>query len=61
MKKKLSTGCNFTQTPSLKKQEGKREGSPGIWRVVCVSIVWSEPQWLDSHWAEIRMPPGWLN
>ena len=39
MKKKLSTGCNFTQTPSWKKQEGKREGSPGIWRVVCVSIV----------------------
>ena len=39
MKKKLITGCNFTQTPSLKIQEGKREGSPGIWRVVCVSIV----------------------
>lgn len=39
MKKKLITGCNFTQTPSLKIQEGKREGSPGIRRVVCVSIV----------------------
>ncbi len=22
---------------------------------------WSEPHWLDSHWAEIRMLPGWLN
>lgn len=38
MHKKLST-CNFTQTPSLKKQEGKCEGSPGIRRVICVSIV----------------------
>ncbi len=19
---------------------------------------WSEPHWLDSHWAEIRMPSG---
>ena len=20
--------------------------------------MWSEPHWLDSHWAEIRMPSG---
>lgn len=39
MDTKLSTGCNFTQTPSLKKQEVKSEGSPGIWRVVCASII----------------------
>ncbi len=39
MDTKLSTGCNFTQTPSLKKQEVKSEGSLGIWRVVCASII----------------------
>ncbi len=22
------------------------------------SFYWSEPHWLDSHWAEIRMPSG---
>ncbi len=26
-----------------------------------VGTIWSEPHWLDSHWAEIRMLPGWLN
>ena len=23
-----------------------------------ICIEWSEPHWLDSHWAEIRMPFG---
>ncbi len=23
-----------------------------------VTSLWSEPHWLDSHWAEIRMPSG---
>ena len=23
-----------------------------------LSSKWSEPHWLDSHWAEIRMPSG---
>ena len=38
MHKKLST-CNFTQTPSLKKQEGKSEGFLGICRAFFVSKV----------------------
>ncbi len=36
---KPSTSCNFTQTGSLNEQEEKGEGSPGMWRVVCVSIA----------------------
>ncbi len=39
MDTKLSTGCNFTQAPPLQKQERESEGSPGIWRVVCASII----------------------
>ncbi len=23
-----------------------------------ITTYWSEPHWLDSHWAEIRMPSG---
>jgi len=36
---KLSTSCNITQTGSLNEQEEKGEGSPRMWRVVCVSIL----------------------
>ncbi len=39
MDTKLGTGRNFTQPPCLQKQERESEGSPGIWRVVCASII----------------------
>ena len=39
MDTKLCTGCNFVQSPSLKKREGKIERYLEIWRVVCVFII----------------------
>lgn len=32
-----------------------------IQAVTASDVAWSEPHWLDSHWAGVRIPLGWLN